>query len=147
MVERRGMGQALALTPEKMAFIQGGAETVEPPAAPLHQADAKNAIGRQARQPRIAPQSVASDETSASPPRPRRSRASADLRTNVADLGESDGFYGPLLVPLTTRLQPKTADALRRACLEQKLARRTPNTQQEIVELAVAQWLKEHRFL
>ena len=147
MVERRGMGQALALTPEKMAFIQGGAETAEPSAASLHQADAGLATGPQTRQPNMAPQSVASDEVAGRPPRPRRSRASSDLRTTVADPGESDGFYGPLLVPLTTRLQPKTADALRRACLEQKLARRTPNTQQEIVELAVARWLKEHRFL
>ena len=146
MVERRGMGQALALTPEKMAFIQGGAETIEPPAALRHQADAEVGTGRQAPQPSVAPQAVASDETTV-PPRPRRSRASADTRTILDHPGESDGFYGPLLVPLTTRLQPKTADALRRACLEQKLARRTPNTQQEIVELAVAQWLKEQRFL
>jgi hypothetical protein len=141
------MGQALALTPEKMAFIQGGAETVEPPAAPRHQTDAEVATGPQTRQPSIAAQSVGSDEAAIAPTRPRRSRASADLRATVADPVESDGFYGPLLVPLTTRLQPKTADALRRACLEQKLARRTPNTQQEIVELAVAEWLKEHRFL
>lgn len=147
MVERRGMGQALALTPEKMAFIQGGAETVEPPAAPPRPADTEVATGQQARQPSTALQSVASNETSVSPPRPRRSRASADLRPTVTSPSESDGFYGPLLVPLTTRLQPKTADALRRACLEQKLARRTPNTQLEIVELAVADWLKEHRFL
>jgi hypothetical protein len=50
-------------------------------------------------------------------------------------------------MPLTTRLQPRTANALRRAYLEQKLARREPATQQEIVEAALQAWLTLNGFL
>jgi hypothetical protein len=50
-------------------------------------------------------------------------------------------------VAITTRLQARTADALRRAYLEQKLNRLEPATQQEIIELAVQQWLRANSFL
>jgi len=56
-------------------------------------------------------------------------------------------LLGAVLVPLTTRLQPKTADALRRAYLEQKLRRQQPATQQEIVEAALVEWLNSHGYL
>ena len=51
------------------------------------------------------------------------------------------------LVPLTTRISEQTADALRRAYLQQKLNRRLPDTQQEIIEAAICQWLGDHGFL
>ena len=52
-----------------------------------------------------------------------------------------------LLVPLTTRLQPSTAAALKRAGLEQKLRGQNPATVQEIVEIAVSEWLEQNSFL
>jgi hypothetical protein len=52
----------------------------------------------------------------------------------------------PILVSLTTRLSPATAEALRRAALEQRLRRRRPHTQQEIVEAAVRHWLTANGF-
>lgn len=51
------------------------------------------------------------------------------------------------LVAITTRLKSKTADALRRAHLEQKLHRHKPDTQQDIIEAAVQHWLIQHAFL
>lgn len=51
------------------------------------------------------------------------------------------------LVPLTTRIGQQTAESLRRAYLQQKLAGRLPDTQQEIVEAALRQWLGDHGFL
>jgi hypothetical protein len=50
-------------------------------------------------------------------------------------------------MPITTKLQYATVQALRRAYLEQKLNHATPDTQQEIVEFAVQDWLKKHGFL
>jgi hypothetical protein len=46
-----------------------------------------------------------------------------------------------VLIPLTIRLSPSTAAALKRAGLEQRLYGRTPGTVQEIVEEAIVQWL------
>ena len=56
-------------------------------------------------------------------------------------------LLGEVLVPLTTRIRPETANALRRAYLEQKLAHRTPATQQEIIEAALTTWLQQNGFL
>jgi hypothetical protein len=50
-------------------------------------------------------------------------------------------------VPLTTKLQPRTAAALKRAGLEQRLRGSDPATVQEIVEIAVADWLEQHDYL
>ena len=60
---------------------------------------------------------------------------------------ETEPLGRQTLVPLTTRIGQQTADALRRAYLQQKLNRRLPDTQQEIVEAALRQWLSEHGLL
>jgi len=62
-------------------------------------------------------------------------------------LSEEAGEAPPVLVPLTTRLHPEVADALRRANLEQRLKRRNPQTVQEIVELSLRTWLSKAGFL
>lgn len=141
MAERRGFGDAVALTPEKLAFIQG-AKPARPTPEVVQQQSA-TAEGRREQQPEISPIEVETSQTT-KPRRPRESSPGAKAREEERP---QPGFYGEILVPLTTRLQPQTADALRRACLEQKLARRTPNTQQEILELALRQWLVENDFL
>ena len=56
-------------------------------------------------------------------------------------------LLGEMRVPLTTRLQPRTAHALRRAHLEQRLNGLLPATQQEIVEAAVYEWLRQHGYI
>ena len=52
-----------------------------------------------------------------------------------------------LLVPLTTRLTPVVATALKRAGLEQKLYGRKPSTVQEIAEEAIKSWLESEGYL
>ena len=144
MVDRRSMGDALALTPDKLAFIHGekavveagrGAEKIQAPDRSLDNAEpalqepgpSRARIRRPGRQPKVAP------------PEPLPAPENLD-RTFPGD-------FPPLLVSLTTRLSPATADALRRAALELRLQRRRPHTQQEIIEAAVRHWLATNGFL
>lgn len=140
MAERRALGTAMAMTPEKLAFIQTGRlETasssnslVATPATPLDQT--------------VAPHPSSSKPNRSKPKRPHPT-TSADEGVAREQTPQESEIYGQVLVPVTTRLQPRTAAALRRACLEQKLACRSPNTHQEIVEAAVSQWLADREFL
>jgi hypothetical protein len=144
MVDRRSMGDALALTPDKLAFIHGekavvetgrGAEKIQAPdrsldkAEPAHQepGPSRARIRRPGRRPKVAP--------------PEALPAAENLDRTFP------GDFPPLLVSLTTRLSPATADALRRAALELRLQRRRPHTQQEIIEAAVRHWLATNGFL
>ncbi len=140
MAERRSLGAAL-LSGDKLAFIAGGipAKVTEPPpviaAAMAAEAETEPAASHEPTRPRIR--------------RPRTtSRTPRQSEETVVDFQTGEGsFLGPILVPLTTRLQPHTADALRRACLEQRLRRKRPHTQQQIVEIAVSTWLKANGYL
>lgn len=133
MTTRRSLGNALEMSPDKQAFIRGeGQRTSDAndttPSAPP-------AIHRplNARHPSEAPESF----------------ELPDVPFGAARRNESvrPSLLGEVLVPLTTRIRPETANALRRAYLEQKLAQRTPATQQEIIEEALTAWLRGHRFL
>ena len=124
MTERRSLSSAMDVTPEKLAFIQG----VQPGA--LHVAESTPQKHAQ-----VAMQRAGS---------PRSSKPSAKEYERPRS---EEVILDHALVPLTTRLQPTTAAALRRAYLEQKLHRRTPDTQQEIIEAALQGWLKKEGFL
>lgn len=49
--------------------------------------------------------------------------------------------------PLTTRLRSDLADALKRASLERQLSKVTPNTVQDILEVALEPWLRQNGYL
>ena len=51
------------------------------------------------------------------------------------------------LIPVTVRLRPEIAGALKRASLERQLAGEEPNTQQDLVELALEPWLSENGYI
>ena len=51
------------------------------------------------------------------------------------------------LVPLSTRLHPEIANALRRASLERKLKDTPSNSVQDIVEEALTPWLRDQGYL
>ena len=51
------------------------------------------------------------------------------------------------LIPVTVRLRPEIAAALKRASLERQLAGTEPHTQQEVVEQALRPWLIREGFL
>lgn len=150
MANRRPLGAAMNLSEDKLAFIKGAA-TVASPAileAPISE-------GAKLDQEPVRPEldglgtSAADVETDRTASRSHRvrNRTTGTKAPNLETRSVTEDFYGQILVPLTTRLKAPTADALRRACLEQKLSRRVPNTQQEIVEIALIAWLREHAYL
>jgi hypothetical protein len=51
------------------------------------------------------------------------------------------------LIPVTVRLRPELAGALKRASLERQLAGEQSFTQQELVEQALEPWLRDHGYL
>lgn len=139
---RRSLNAALAMTPDAMAFIKG-AEAPVVEVTPVPKTEPTPVV--QAAQPQISP-----PEPIASPqPQSARTKPNRRAKRFVDSEFEDSSMMGManLLVPLTTRLQPKTAMALKRAGLEQKLRGRKPSTVQEIVEEAVQQWLEDTGYL
>lgn len=128
MPKHRSM--AAALSPEMLGFIRDGNSGVKPQERLIA---AETAM--------LAP--PASDNTSRA--------ANRMSKSTVAPLPSAPMSHQTqipeLLVPLTTRLRASTAEALRRAYLEQRLHRRAPATQQEIVEAALAAWLAANGYL
>jgi hypothetical protein len=77
------------------------------------------------------------------PPRTREPKEqAAPPPSRAAGLGSLGGR-----VPLTTRIRPKLAAALKRASLERQLAGQTPNTVQDILEVALEPWLIAQGYL
>jgi hypothetical protein len=133
MADRRSIADALALTSEKLDFIHSDKPVSK-------QSRAKPEENSEEAQTDDSPEPEVGEATD---PRQavRRSRRPKELHPPQTPTLLSD-----LLVPLTSRLQPATAQALHRAHLERKLANRRA-TQQEIVEEALHDWLRRHRFL
>lgn len=132
MAERRTLGDAM--TPEKIAFIQGSAgkqgkalRAEEKPQAPAKTIELN--------------ERASSGETEAGSSR-RRSRG----RAREAQPQASE-ILDQVLVPVTLRLQHRTAQALKRAYLEQKLKHAKPDTLQEIGEEALSDWLAGNGYL
>lgn len=141
--QRRNMDEALSLGPKALDFIQGGnlAEKVEEQPRGKEPDKKKPAATKPKRPKRLPKRKREGDQ-------PALAAAEVAPKPAPTAPAESGGtLVGQLLVPLTTRLQPKTAEMLRRACLEQKLAGKRPHSQQEIVELATQAWLRENGYL
>jgi len=131
-----------AFDEEKLAFINGGAAN-----QPGRGQEKRKAI----EEPSSTPSTPDTEQASPSAPAVRRGRKPRSANQpfhavhHQSDMTSFEG-YMPLLVNLTTRLSPATADALRRASLELRLQRRKLHTQQEIVEVAVRSWLESNGF-
>lgn len=134
MAERRSINEALNLTPEKLAFIKQ-----DPRLEAVKEQDVKTIDlekSEEIKEPsKVQPEPVV---TKAAPRRQSRRSKRAAVQPSLS---------AGALVPLTTRLQPETADALRRAYLERKLDGFTNATQQEIVEEALQAWLVNEGYL
>lgn len=136
MAERKSLADAMVMSPEKLAFIkQGTAGNIQ--TEPVPQPEKLQTIELQVPGP---------DESSKQPkvksPKPQsRVRASREEQPNA------NAILDQVLVPVTIRLQHRTTQALRRAYLEQRLKHAKPDTQQEIVEIALVEWLSTHGFL
>ena len=137
---RRSLGAALQMTPEKLAFIKSTPEpapTMEPTisiAPEVVQTEKTPTV-------QVPLQQEPTEKPVVRAPRRRQVNEEEDI-SDEALLGTAN-----LLVPLTTRLKPRTAAALKRAGLEQKLRGRKPSSVQEIVEIAIQSWLRSAKFL
>ncbi len=135
MTPRRSLGNALELTADKLAFIQQGSPSA---------VQERGGEGRDRER---------GNEVDSSRPEVSTMKSLDRDRTTAVETPWSaspetrPSLIGGVLVPVTTRVRLETANALRRAYLEQKLAQRTPATQQEIIEEALTAWLRQHRFL
>jgi hypothetical protein len=142
MANRRSMSDAMALNSDKLAFIHSSGKA---------NAEAGRAPSTAQAVPAMPAETVRPEPASPGVPTVRRGRKP---KAPTQTLEPSPAFnetisyegYPPILVSLTTRLSPPTAEALRRAALELRIQRRRPHTQQEIVEAAVRQWLKTNGF-
>src|SRR3954453_1941944 len=106
MTERRSLSTALEITPEKMAFI----ESKPSPPPQVHRATQEE------------------NQSLTKPSRPKATKEDSP-RQNTRNERPELSLIGTPLIPLTTRLQAITADALRRAYLERKLRNQSPHTQ------------------
>lgn len=151
MNSRRSLTDALQLNAEKLAFINGDSGVAS--VAELEHSAAPHLPGEiKPNQPEVPSQT---DSDSAMPigPVPRKARhrvaslPQAWQETTKSPPSEAVGMtLANVLIPLTTRLQPDTALALKRASLEQRLRGRSPATVQEIVEQSVSRWLQTHGY-
>lgn len=157
--KRRSLGAALDMSDEKMAFIEGGIPAVIPSIASLDQqkqmepvVELRESQEIKVESPQSAPtreqhgETITDAQPQLTPQTPRRNRG-RNSRRDQANAEEGMPGMANLLIPLTTRLSPATATALKRAGLEQKLYGRKPGTVQEIAEEAITCWLREQDYL
>jgi hypothetical protein len=131
MAERRTLAAGIAAVPnadpeEVRGFV--ARETRRDETAPPDAAGGKPPVVRVAP-PRGEPQA----DPGATAPPVRRPR--------------SHGVRPVAPVPVTVRLRPEVAGALKRASLERQLAGEDPFTQQDLVECLLEPWLREQGYL
>lgn len=139
MAERRSLNDAMDMTPEKMAFIQGNTTPTAKPTAVA-------AEPKPAEEKTIDLERPPAEGGEPGESRPRVNRRTGRARTAREAPGAGE-ILDQLLVPVTIRLQHRTAQALRRAYLEQRLRHAKPDTQQEIAEQALVEWLASNEYL
>ena len=143
---RRSLGDALAMTPDKLAFIQGANAAQE--AKPTQTVEVPKTVSP-IEEPIALTEAIEAERAEVQSERPaaRSPRKQSRERDYSEFNDEAMLSMANLLVPLTTRLQPRTAAALKRAGLEQKLRGRKPSTVQEIAEEAIQLWLRNAKYL
>lgn len=127
MAERRTLGDALTLTPDKLAFIQGEESTPESP--------------RRGRKPLTKTIDLSPVEEKPAPDEPPRIRRPQSRQNSEPAIPNAHDVLNEVLVPLTTRLPHRLVQSLRRLCLEQRLHHAKPDSIQEIIETCIEDWL------
>lgn len=75
------------------------------------------------------------------------STAQGYMAPNAGGERKSPAPAGMGRVPLSARIRPELANALKRASLERQLSGLEPNSVQDIVEAALEPWLRSHGHL
>lgn len=144
MAERRSLSNAFRQTPEvslddrAIAFIKGGVPGRGPVAEEQKAAEPKTIELSQVESEPVA---------AAEPIQARAVQDSKEPRQRRVRVREPQPTASKVFVSVTTRLEQPTANALRRAYLEQKLKGMSPATQQEIIEISVQAWLRDNGYL
>ena len=143
MSERRTLHDALALDETKAAFIESGTSrpmddsaTQQPTQAPTTQEPSANEPCKPRTDSRLKRPPARPFHGDRTKTRPRKSIAASPTPQRLTTP----------VVSITTRYHEQTAEALRRASLERKLAGKHPSTQQEMVESAVSTWLEKNGY-
>ena len=98
--------------------------------------------------PQPADDSIPSSEENPSPgERANSPIARRQPKTVPFKRPKASSLHAALLVPVTVRLKPEIADALKRASLQRQLNGIETYTQQDIVEDALTPWLKSEGLL
>ncbi len=152
MTQRRSLTDALELTSDKLAFISGSSG--EKPRTDVVPDNSRRIVPALEAEQGTVPVDESNPTTNVAFEPARRQRrpksATAYPAATINKAPENHGVgmtLGNVLVPLTTRLHPETALALKRASLEQRLRGLSPATVQEIVEQSVTHWLQSHGYL
>lgn len=135
--DRRSLTAALSRTPEVEQFLRGDkAKPAKPNPQPKRQEIPDSGEDQAEKVTAITPEQKEKSPADPIAGRIQRAKKKPTEKPVLTPLSKP-------LVAITTRFQPETADALRRASLERKLASKTPWTQQEIIEAAVKTWLAQ----
>ena len=129
----------MEMTPAKLAFIKGDSEASIQTAKKVA-ATTKAVMEKTIDMP--LPQTEAERAKESKPRGPRRSSS-----RSRHDAPEATDILDQVLVPVTIRLPHRIAQALKRAYLEQRLKYAKPDTQQEIAEEALSDWLAKSGYL
>lgn len=153
MADKRSLGDALTLTPEKLAFIQGeGASSSIASAsmasgsmapgtvAPSSMPPSADPPPRKGRKPKTVEIELATSDKP-SPEHTPRIRRAEQRRDGSAKFPSANDVLDEVLIPLTTRIPHRLHQSLRRVCLERRLQHQKPDSIQEIVEEALGEWL------
>lgn len=130
----------MEMTPAKMAFIKGQETKESKPVAvepPANKLPIEKIVELQ---PPVAENNEPKESRSRASRRSSRGRSSQEAT-------QASEVLDQVLVPVTVRLPHRMAQSLRRAYLEQRLKHAKPDTQQEIVEEALGDWLSRQGFL
>ena len=147
MSERRTYAEEVALPQNLEAFTRDGVrwkDSAVPPRPATSANDSAEMDPPHSSEPAtVVPMSKSTEPRSRMRGQRRGSSASSGREPeNRSAPNRSSELLDDILVPLTTKLRRRTVQALRRSYLEQKLAGRTPATQQDIIEEAIECWLE-----
>lgn len=130
----------MTMSPEKRAFIEGGMK--QTPAVSVAEPAKTDPEPKT-----IELTTPVSTEPVMSESKPESAKRRTRSRSNLPEQSAASNVLDHVLVPVTVRLPHRMAQALRRAHLEQRLKHAKPDTQQEIVEQALGDWLTQQGFL
>ncbi|MBK8091546.1 MAG: hypothetical protein IPK32_06060 [Verrucomicrobiaceae bacterium] len=133
MVKRRSLDDAL--TPEEQAFMDKGSTTPS------------KAKPKTRSKPAPKPKSTTTKEEPVMARPALKDDFTQKIAAPISPAPILAGFSMPGVVSLNTRIEPEISAALLTASMQRKIQRQQPFTQQDIVAVALRDWLKKHGYM